>query len=633
MGFMTAKAVSLGGGEGLKGIGDQEVRLNRLAVAAQADQADIYSAMMHYIQGGLSPGQALQALEAQYVQGKRGAYELRDLAHGMPGLLTLGRDFGLTPQQAATDTSAMLQLFRESTGKPGVADTLARHVMTKLGDPKTADRISEELGIDVWKDREAAKASGANPLFHLMNTIADEQKAGNPKVMGAIARDLWFRQALDSWIQHRAELGRYQVSPEDAAKASDEDYAAQNSTVAAERQAAETAKQEAAIRAGRTQRGVMTATAAARKTAWEAGGSAADALPVTTGIVGAALQGGGNALSMAGTLGETAIGLITAYKGAQYLGAKFPALGGAADAVGTFARAPIDLGKGLTQGIYEGIRQGIAEVQATKAAPVAAEPASANPLKGPAEAPAGGVVEAFGKAAAEAGTAATGFGAAASSLGSFALMAQWAAQRDVGIPKDVSEAYLRDLRDHPERHRASDPLTARMDAALAALDAARHPAAGGPPTASAAPPASAAQPGIATAAGALSSIGAAFDRLAAAQTPGRGPPTASAAPPASAAQPGIGTAAAALGSIAAAFERLTAARTNPQPAPTAANQPAPVQNNQKYITAPISVSAPISIHATLNNTTPAAIGAAVLAGAAAGVRAGAAALHDGTETK
>ena len=118
--------VELGGGEYVAKIANVRGKLAKLAKAAEADPAELYNMMYHYMElNHLTEHQAYEALAINYAQGKKGAYELKNMAHGLPKLEGLAMDYygKNAGQQVAVDIPAALQMLRKVTGSPGEADT------------------------------------------------------------------------------------------------------------------------------------------------------------------------------------------------------------------------------------------------------------------------------------------------------------------------------------------------------------------------------------------------------------------------------------------------------------------------------------------------------------------------------
>jgi TP901 family phage tail tape measure protein len=222
--------VALGGGEFVDKISGIRERIARLHKASEAELPELYNAIYHYMElNGLSAQKSIEALEKNYLQGRKGAYELKDLAHGIPALSGLAKSYGLTGEQSAIDMPALLQLFRKVTGSPGEADTRLRHILTKLSSPNEADKIKEELGVDVFKTRTDAIAKGANPLLATLEAITNKLDAMGPKAaekIGAIARDYYFRAGLDAYRQMRPQMRDFMPSGDEARREVDRAYRA-----------------------------------------------------------------------------------------------------------------------------------------------------------------------------------------------------------------------------------------------------------------------------------------------------------------------------------------------------------------------------------------------------------------------
>ncbi len=229
--------VALGGGEFLDKIAVVRDRVARLSKASETDVPELYNALYHYIElNGLSAQNAVSALEKNYLQGRKGAYELKDLARGIPALAGLAKSYGLTGEQAAIDIPAMLQSFRKVTGTASEADTRLRHILTKLTSEGEAKKISEELNLDIFKIRDRAMKDGKNPLLATLDAISDRLDKIGPKAaekLGSIGRDYYFRAGLDAYRMGRGSLGDFMPSSAEASQAVNEAFDANSSTAAA----------------------------------------------------------------------------------------------------------------------------------------------------------------------------------------------------------------------------------------------------------------------------------------------------------------------------------------------------------------------------------------------------------------
>ena len=221
--------VGAGGGAFLDQLDPVRNRLAQLITASEADSKGVYKLLENYMSvGRLSAESAVNALEQNYAQGKKGAYELRDMVHGLPELYSAAMSLGATGSQAATDLPALLQVLRQVSGTPGRADTMLRQGIKHLTDPESLERIQDELGVDVAGVRRDAVASGRDPLLAIANAISDKLAGlgdaagkldsaseriagGDPEKLGSVAREYNFRAFIDAFSKMRDRLGDYDI--------------------------------------------------------------------------------------------------------------------------------------------------------------------------------------------------------------------------------------------------------------------------------------------------------------------------------------------------------------------------------------------------------------------------------------
>jgi hypothetical protein len=385
--------LGLGGTEMLDKIGPIEERIGRLTYASRAEASDLYKVLNTYMGVvGMKPDQALRNLEINYKQGKEGAFELKDMARFMPSLGAAAKSYGLSGDQVGRDIPALLQLVRRVVGEPGEAATRIQHGFSKLADPMTAKKVKKELDVDIYDEAAQARKTGENPLFRVLGKIADKIESkggqgelskdgnavigGDPKKMGEIARDYYFRALLNAYTAMRGEIGKFQIDPEAAAKQADVDFEARKSTALAAKQRLETAKAEVKIAAGDTQLDHRKKMYGAGEKALEKVTSATKSNPGVASWLMLGGEVGGHAMDWAGKAGSAGVGLWGAWKGAQALGAKYPLLGSIGSNVW-------GVGKGLAlspfyamQGFGQGVGGAWSEAMAARAAAAGASAAT-----------------------------------------------------------------------------------------------------------------------------------------------------------------------------------------------------------------------------------------------------------------
>ncbi len=349
--------VELGGGEYVAKIAGVREKLAKLAKAAEADPAELYNMMYHYMElNHLTEKQAYEALSINYAQGKKGAYELKNMAQGLPKLEGLAMDYygKNAGWQVAVDIPAALQMLRKVTGSPGEADTRLRHLLTKLTDPNEAKKIEKELGVDVYATRAKAMKSGADPLFATLDAIADELGRQGPKAgklnnqthqvedvdmkkLGGIARDYYFRSGIEAWTQMRKQLPEFILTSAEATKTVDESFRAHMETAAAAARLANSLD-AAAIKIGTTQLGADKKKSELEETLARKGADFLGEHPYAADAAAYASWTGGHGLEALGKVGEVGLAGWAGVQTLRYLRARSAAGAGAAESA--FANAP-----------------------------------------------------------------------------------------------------------------------------------------------------------------------------------------------------------------------------------------------------------------------------------------------------
>ena len=359
--------VELGGGEYVGKIANVREKLAKLAKAAEADPAELYNMMYHYMElNHLTEQQAYEALSINYAQGKKGAYELKNMAQGLPKLEGLAMDYygKNAGWQVAVDIPAALQMLRKVTGSPGEADTRLRHLLTKLTDPNEAKKIEKELGVDVYATRANAMKSGADPLFATLDAIADELGRQGPKAgklnnqtheiegtdikkLGGIARDYYFRSGIEAWTQMRKQLPEFLVSSSEATKTVEQSFRAQMGTAAGAAERLANSLDAAAIKIGTTQLGADKKRSEFEESLARKGADFLGDHPYAADVAAYASWAGGHGLEALGKVGEIGLAGWAGVQTLRYLRARSALGAGAAESAfaGTpnLKGAPIDL--------------------------------------------------------------------------------------------------------------------------------------------------------------------------------------------------------------------------------------------------------------------------------------------------
>jgi hypothetical protein len=139
-----------------------------ISTASGADMKDVGSAMADMFQkfDVKSVDEMATVMSKLVVQGKKGAFEMQDLAKQLPKVAAAGKVFGLKGAEGAVKLGGLLQVARRGQGGGAATATgmvqLMREIVQKSGRVKqlTGSKSTGDLGEDILR---IAKAAGADP--------------------------------------------------------------------------------------------------------------------------------------------------------------------------------------------------------------------------------------------------------------------------------------------------------------------------------------------------------------------------------------------------------------------------------------------------------------------------------------
>lgn len=369
-----------GGGDVWDKVAPMEKDLLNFSRASSSAPEDVYKLLFSYIRiGKMSPGQALDAMRVNYLQGKAGSYEFSDMSKNLRGHMATGMtSLGMSGEQAARDLPALLQILRTTGGNR--ADTYLQNFMKAMTDPATSKRMNEELGIDPAREMAAARAAGENPLLRVANLIADKLAAipeaergnvdgesvrGSGEALGATFRNFYVRAFMDAFLGQRDQLARFMPSVGEAREQVATDLASSLSTAAASAERFAAQVEAASIRLGTTQLDDKKKMDERKANAVGVAAGLAQQFPGVTNAAMGAWDFAGKGLEAVGGVGNAVSTGLVGYLGWKALTTKYPALG-------TFTSNAVGAAKGVVTAPWNmatGFAQGVAsEVSATPGA-------------------------------------------------------------------------------------------------------------------------------------------------------------------------------------------------------------------------------------------------------------------------
>lgn len=219
------------GTDALAGFGldpNQAIRMmtpiGRAATAYKAENEDLAAAAYAtYANLKVPIEQTGLAIDTMAYAGKRGAFEIKDMAQYMPALTAGYQALGQSGVGAVADLAAALQVVRKGTGDSASAGVDLENVLQKLASPATI-KAFQKMGVDLPAALKKAYAEGKTPIEALAELTSKTLKGDLGKI-GFLFEDAQVQQAMRPIIQN---LEEYRSIRADAAKAggtTDADFA------------------------------------------------------------------------------------------------------------------------------------------------------------------------------------------------------------------------------------------------------------------------------------------------------------------------------------------------------------------------------------------------------------------------
>jgi TP901 family phage tail tape measure protein len=147
-----------------------------------------------------------KALDIMAEAGKRGGFELRDMASHFPKLTAQARNLGMEGEETIAKLAAALQIALKGAGSPDEAANNLNNFLSKLASPETVRKF-KDLGIDIRAELDKAVKEGVDPMEYIIVRMHDLAKE-NPWVVGDVFGDMQVLQFLKPLI---ADLEEYRV--------------------------------------------------------------------------------------------------------------------------------------------------------------------------------------------------------------------------------------------------------------------------------------------------------------------------------------------------------------------------------------------------------------------------------------
>jgi TP901 family phage tail tape measure protein len=212
------------------------------ATAYMADMGDLSKATFASIDNLKAPAESTtQILDVMAEAGKRGAFEMRDMAQYFPALTASAKALGQEGVPAVADLAAALQITRKGAGDSGTAANNLQNLLDKINTEETIGKF-KKFGIALPQELKKAADAGKSPVEAIVE-LTKRATGGNLDQLGFLFGDAQVKAALRPLVQNFEEFKKIRAQALGAKNVVSKDFAERM------KDAAE-AEQEAAIAAG-----------------------------------------------------------------------------------------------------------------------------------------------------------------------------------------------------------------------------------------------------------------------------------------------------------------------------------------------------------------------------------------------
>lgn len=199
--------------------------IGRAATAYKADIADLSAAAFAANDNLKVPvAQTGKVIDIMAAAGKRGAFEIKDMASHFPALTAASQALGQHGTAAVADLSAALQIARKGAGSSDAAATNVANLLQKINSPGTVRAFKKNFGVDLPAALKRLYSEGKTPIEAIAE-LASKTVGGDLSKLGYLFEDAQVQGALRPLIQNLEEYRRIRAEAGAAGGTTDADFA------------------------------------------------------------------------------------------------------------------------------------------------------------------------------------------------------------------------------------------------------------------------------------------------------------------------------------------------------------------------------------------------------------------------
>jgi TP901 family phage tail tape measure protein len=199
--------------------------IGRAATAYKAEIADLSAAAFAANDNLKVPvAQTGKVIDIMAAAGKRGAFEIKDMASHFPALTAASQALGQKGAPAVADLAAALQIARKGAGSADAAATNVANLLQKITAPATVRAFKKNFGVDLPAALKKLYAEGKTPIEAIAE-LANKTVSGDLSKLGYLFEDAQVQGALRPLIQNLEEYRRIRAEAGAAGGTTDADFA------------------------------------------------------------------------------------------------------------------------------------------------------------------------------------------------------------------------------------------------------------------------------------------------------------------------------------------------------------------------------------------------------------------------
>lgn len=179
-----------GGIQSAKELAEYAPSMSKIATATRASMDDLGSVAIALNDSLKISSDGFEgAMNMLAYAGKRGQFEIRDMAKWVPSLAPSFQSLGVTGKEAVAEIGAALQIARKGAGTNDEAANNFRNFLAKITAPDTIKDFSK-AGIDLKQSMLNLRAQGMSPVQAMLGTITAYMSSKGPAAAGELTKAL-----------------------------------------------------------------------------------------------------------------------------------------------------------------------------------------------------------------------------------------------------------------------------------------------------------------------------------------------------------------------------------------------------------------------------------------------------------